>query len=214
MDAVARGLLLEGAERLGVPLDDVLTSRFERYFTLLVRWNARIQLTTVTGPSEVVERHFLDSMAIVPHLGDAHSLVDVGSGAGFPGLVVALLRPSLAVTVVESIHKKAAFLEAVKRELALGNVEVVADRMEAVVGSGARFDVAVSRATFAPPEWVQRGRPLVAAGGRLIAMVVPSEESTVDWLAPGWQASFADAVVLPPYAPGRALLVLSGRRSG
>lgn len=203
--------LVAGAARLGVPLDAEATRRFDRYLELLLRWNARIKLTSVTDPAEVVERHFLDSLAIVPELGDAATLVDVGAGAGFPGLVTAIVRPGLRVTAVESIQKKCAFLEAVKRELGLSGVEVIPDRMEALVRSGRQFDVAVSRATFAPAEWVVRGTPLVAPGGRLIAMVVPGDGVSVATLAPAWRDAFGEAVLREAYAPGRALLVLSRR---
>src|SRR5262249_4733305 len=145
-------------------------------------------------------------------LGTMRELVDVGSGAGFPGLVVALMRPDVRVTAVESIQKKAAFLEAIKRELGLANASVVADRMEALVTAGRRFEAAVSRATFAPAEWVVRGRDLVVPGGCLLAMVVPGREVTLETLAPDWAAAFEHAVLREPYAAGRSLLVLSGRR--
>lgn len=220
MDAVAQHQLLEGARALGVPLDGPTLdggrlAAFDRYLTLLLRWNARIKLTSVTEPTEVVARHFLDSLAVVPALaGGPGTLVDVGSGAGFPGLVVALVRPDLAVKVVESIQKKAAFLEAVRRELALSNVEVVADRMETLVRARRTFDAAVSRATFAPEVWVRQGVELVAPGGRLVAMVVPGPSVTVEALAPHWPETFAAAALNPPYAAGRALLVLTGRRAG
>ena len=139
------------------------------------------------------------------------TLEDPTAGAGFPGMVIAVARAELAVTVVESIHKKAAFLEAVKRELGL-SVKVRAERMEALVAAGTRYDAAVSRATFAPEEWARRGRELVAPGGRLIAMVVPGPDATLEALAPWWSAEFVAARVLPPYAEGRGLLLLEHRR--
>jgi 16S rRNA (guanine527-N7)-methyltransferase len=212
VDAATRQALVGGSAALGLFLDETTVSRFANYLDLLLTWNRRIKLTSVVEPEEVVARHFLDSLAVVPALEDAHTLVDVGSGAGFPGIPVALARPGLPVTLVESIRKKAAFLEALKRELALPNVVVQTTRMEDLVEQDRRFDAAVSRATFAPREWVQRGTPLVAAGGRLIAMVVPGPGTTIDGLAPGWQEAYSEAALLPPYAPGRALLVLRGRR--
>lgn len=167
MDAATSGALAAGARALGVPLDDAQLAQFDRYLALLAKWNAQINLTRVVDPAEVVAKYFLDSLAIVPHLGDARTLVDVGAGAGFPGVPAAIARRGLAVTLVESIHKKVAFLEAVKRELRLP-LTVVAARLE-LWQPPALFDVAVSRATFAPPEWITRGAALVAPGGLLIA---------------------------------------------
>lgn len=165
-----RDQLAAWAARLGVSLDDAALDRFDRYLALLERWNARINLTRIEGEAAVVAKHFLDSLSIVPYLGGAERLVDVGAGAGFPGIPAAIARPGLAVTLVESIQKKCAFLEAVKRELGLP-LTVVTERVERFVGRAAAFDVAVSRATFAPAEWLSRGASLVAPGGVLIAML-------------------------------------------
>lgn len=150
-------------------LDGRALERLDRYLELLARWNGRINLTRVVAPREVVAKHFLDSLAMVPHLAGVATLIDVGSGAGFPGVVVAVARPDLQVTLVESVQKKAAFLEALRRELGLPLV-VEARRLEKMEG-GQSFGCAVSRATLAPAEWVERGAPLVAPGGLLIAML-------------------------------------------
>ena len=169
MDAATSASLAAGAAALAVPLDEAQLAQFDRYLALLTRWNAQINLTRVIDPAEVVAKHFLDSLAIVPHLGDAPTLVDVGAGAGFPGVPAAIARPGLAVTLVESVHKKVAFLEALKRELRLP-LTIVAARLEQWQPP-APFDVAVSRATFAPAEWIARAAPLVAPGGLVIAML-------------------------------------------
>lgn len=212
MDAATSRLLREGAAGLGVALADAQVATFARYLDLLLKWNRRIKLTSVVEPTGIVEKHFIDSLAVVGELGDAKALVDVGSGAGFPGVPVAIARPSLRVTLVESIHKKAAFLEAARRELALANVEVFVGRMEELIRRERRFDVAVSRATLPPADWLREGGALVLPGGRLIAMVVPGDP--LESLAPGWQSQYEAAHSPAPYAPGRSLVVLSGRRPG
>lgn len=218
MDRRAEDRLVEGAEALGVPLSAASRAAFGRYFELLVRWNAKIKLTSVTDPLGVVEKHFLDSLAVVPAVRGAADLVDVGAGPGFPGVVVAMMEREMPVVLVESIQKKAAFLEALKRELGLPRVEVVADRMEQVITRGRRFAAAVSRATFAPEEWIARGQALVAPGGRLVAMVVPESvpaaAGALETLAPDWRRTWEAAELQPPYAAGRALAVFRGRRSG
>ena len=154
----------------GLALDDEALGRLARFEALLERWNRRINLTRLRSPEEVLVGHFLDSLAVVPHLGSARSLIDVGAGAGFPGMVVAVARPDLAVTLVESVGKKAAFLEALQRELGL-DVEVVPRRVEEVIAGGRRFDVAVSRATFEASAWVAVGRRLVNPEGLVVAML-------------------------------------------
>ena len=212
MEASAAMFLREGALRLGIPLVGEAPARFAKYVDMLGLWNRRIKLTTVTQDRDVVDRHFLDSLAVAPTLRAFDEVVDVGSGAGFPGVPLAIVLPGVRVTVVESIQKKAAFLEALKRELGLGNLTVEARRMEDLVREGRLFGGAVSRATLAPPEWLRLGRQLVAPRGCLVAMVVPGEGVTAEGLAPWWPQWFDDANLQAPYAPGRALVVLRGRR--
>src|SRR3954462_2761620 len=114
MDRATSATLVAGAAAFGVPLTAADVARFDRYLALLQRWNAQINLTRVIDPAEIVAKHFLDSLSILPYIKEANTLIDVGSGAGFPGAVAALVRPDLAVTLVESVQKKAAFLEALK----------------------------------------------------------------------------------------------------
>ncbi|HEX2569169.1 MAG TPA: 16S rRNA (guanine(527)-N(7))-methyltransferase RsmG [Polyangia bacterium] len=170
MDTTLSRALTEGAHALGIPLDDQALARFATYLALLQRWNARINLTRITQTADILSKHFLDSLAIVPHLGTAQTLIDVGSGAGFPGVPAAIARPGLAVTLLESIQKKGAFLEALRRDLQLP-LTVVTQRLEHFVPPAPGFDVAVSRATLAPEEWALRGASLVAPEGLLIAML-------------------------------------------
>jgi 16S rRNA (guanine527-N7)-methyltransferase len=145
-----------------------MVAGLSRYLDLLLLWNRRVNLTSVRDPAGIIERHFVDSLAVVPHLPwGAGSLVDVGSGAGFPGAVLALARPALSVTLVESIHKKAAFLEALRRELPLSNVSVRAQRVEELV---LQADIAVSRATWDLDTWLTRAPNLVQPGGIVIGM--------------------------------------------
>jgi 16S rRNA (guanine527-N7)-methyltransferase len=166
MDAATKLQLKTGARALGVSLDDAQISRLDRLQVLLSTWNTRINLTSVTEAGEVADRHFLDSLAVVPLVAKCQTLVDAGAGAGFPGSVIAIALPELRVTCVESIRKKVAFLQTVRREVA-PNLEPICARIEEV---DRRFDAAVSRATWDPAEWLPIGARLVAAGGILIAM--------------------------------------------
>lgn len=138
------------------------------YVDLLLRWNARINLTAART-ADAVALHIDDSRAAAAHVpAGARRLVDVGSGAGFPGLVIAVVRPDVAVTLLEPVHKKRAFLAAAIRELGLANARAVAQRLEDHPDRD--YDVAVSRATWAADEWIRRARPYVRPGGVVLAM--------------------------------------------
>jgi 16S rRNA (guanine527-N7)-methyltransferase len=207
LGATSRERLRVGARGVGVTLGMREVEAFARYHDLLVRWSRRINLTRVTAPDAMVDRHFVDCLALAPELAPASTLLDVGSGAGFPGAVVAIARADVHVTLCESVSKKAAFLRTLVHHLGL-TCEVVDTRSEVLVRAGRTFDAVVSRAVLAPVQWTCHAAPLVAAGGRLFAMVaqVPSEQ-----LAP---LGFASPTVRPyllPDASPRALL--SWRRS-
>jgi 16S rRNA (guanine527-N7)-methyltransferase len=162
-----RQLRSAGAE-IGITPDNRLVAGLTRYLDLLLLWNRRVNLTAIRDPADIVLKHFVDSLAVLPFLPvAARSVVDVGSGAGFPGAVIALARPDLLVALVESVHKKAAFLEALRRELPLPNVTVHAKRAE---DAGVTADIAISRATWDVPGWLDRGRAFVFPGGALLGM--------------------------------------------
>jgi 16S rRNA (guanine527-N7)-methyltransferase len=174
VDAATKRRLQQGAPGLsGAQID-----RLARYFDLLLQWNRKINLTAITDPPQVVDRHFLDSLAVLPLVANAGTLVDIGSGGGFPGAVLATVRPELAVTAVDSIRKKVAFLETLRIELAR-NLEPVTARHDELVRNGRTFDVAISRATWDPSEWVTQGAPLVRPGGLLIAMQTGEQATPV-----------------------------------
>jgi 16S rRNA (guanine527-N7)-methyltransferase len=139
----------------------------DRFAEELLRWNQRINLTAARTPDDAT-RHIRDCAALVEQVpADARRLVDVGSGGGLPAAVIALLRPDITVTALEPVHKKLAFLQHIRRVLA-PNLEPRAERLEDHVERG--YDVATSRATFALPEWLARGRALVRPGGLVLGM--------------------------------------------
>lgn len=166
-------LFRRGGEALGIELRDPEIARLSTYLALLVKWNARINLTATRDERELVVQHILDALAVVPHVpADATRAVDVGSGGGFPSAVIAIMRPGLAVTALEPVNKKHAFLATVRRELGLGNYHPFAVRMEAHMQDPAfrPYDVASSRATFALPAWLAHGASLVRPGGVVLGM--------------------------------------------
>ncbi|HTE49959.1 MAG TPA: 16S rRNA (guanine(527)-N(7))-methyltransferase RsmG [Kofleriaceae bacterium] len=156
-----------------LPLDRNQLSLVVKFLTLLHKWTAITNLVaTSTTPRDLVELHLADSLALLPHLGDAERLIDVGSGGGLPGLVLAIAAPDRAVTAIEPIHKKHAFLAAARRELGLANFTSLPERddQHRARPDFRPFDLAVSRAVFAPATWLERGAQLVRPGGRVLAM--------------------------------------------
>jgi 16S rRNA (guanine527-N7)-methyltransferase len=164
-------LLEQGAEELQIRLPAGATESFSLYLQELKRWNARINLTGLRSDRDIVIRLFLDSLALLPWLGEADSLADLGSGAGFPGLVLKLARPELCLTLVESRSKKAAFLEYMASVLKLRDVAVAVVHLTPALAQewGPRFAAVVSRAAFSLAELVEFAAPLLAPGGLVLA---------------------------------------------
>jgi 16S rRNA (guanine527-N7)-methyltransferase len=217
--------LVAGAAALGLALDVAQVERFARYRALLLDWNTRVNLTAITDPDEVVTRHFLDSLTCVLALPDAWrerevALIDVGSGAGFPGVPLAIALPRWRVTLLEATGKKVRFLEAVIAELGLANVQTVAARAEEVAHQPAyrgRFDVVTARALAALPTLLEYCCPFARAGGYVIA---PKKGDLAEEVAAGGRATKALGatllapvpVTLPALADGRVLVVARQER--
>jgi 16S rRNA (guanine527-N7)-methyltransferase len=168
-------LLQEGAATLGLELDPLMLEQFHFYLTELKRWNARVNLTALRTDREIVLKHFLDSLALLPFLGEAASLADLGAGAGFPGLALKLARPELAVTLVEAREKKAGFLEYLVSCLQLTGVEVMRVHLTPALARrwGPRFEAVVSRAAFSLARFLELAAPLLLPGGRALALKGP-----------------------------------------
>jgi 16S rRNA (guanine527-N7)-methyltransferase len=169
--------IAEGAAAMGVDLGEEAIAKLAAYLELVEKWNRVHNLTAVREPAQMVTLHLLDSLSILPHIAKAATLLDVGTGAGLPGIPLAIARPALRVTLLDSSHKKCTFLRQAKTELSLDNVEVVRDRVENWKPES-RFEVVVSRAFSDLADFIEQAKHLVAPGGRLLAMkgVYPFEE--------------------------------------
>ena len=190
-DQLKRGLIA-----LGLTLDEEAQRRLLDYVALIDKWNRVYNLTAIRDPEKIVSHHLLDSLAVAPHL-NAKRLLDVGSGAGLPGIPLALAKPDMHVTLLDSNHKKAAFLKQAAIELRLSNVDVCAERVESW-DTQERFDVIISRALSEMGEFVQITRHLLAPDGVFAAMkgLHPYEE--IGKLPPGYTVRH----VLPLSVPG------------
>jgi 16S rRNA (guanine527-N7)-methyltransferase len=164
--------LARGVEALSLPVDAAARGLLLRFAERLLAWNAKVNLTAVTDPAELAEKHFVDSLALLPLLGPARTVLDVGSGAGLPGMALACARRELQVTCCDASSRKVAFVKAVSAELGL-DVRGVAVRAE---GDPRReglpcAEAVVSRALAEPAEWVPLGARYLAPEGRLFAML-------------------------------------------
>lgn len=185
-------LLIAGARSLlGLSLSPAQVAAFETYAALLLEWNARFNLTAITDAAGIQVKHFLDSLSCLLAIGRQADLrpglrlVDVGTGAGFPGLPLKIACPQLHVTLVEATAKKAGFCQRVVEALSLTDVSVVAARAEQVGQDAAhreRYDWAVARAVASVPVLVEYMLPLVRLGGQALAQkgeAAPAEVGAV-----------------------------------
>ena len=181
------------------------------YLALLARWNATYNLTAIRDLREMVGKHLLDSLAMHPFVdvlvADRGALADLGTGPGLPGIPLAIVKPGLKVTLVESNGKKARFLREAVRQLGLRDVRVAESRIEALDEPGA-FAAITARALATLPLIVELGGHLLAPGGRLLAMkgVHPADEIAA--LPAGWAATASHPLRVPGLAAERHLVVV------
>jgi 16S rRNA (guanine527-N7)-methyltransferase len=175
-DAGLQTLLNEGIEQLGIAVTDAQRQKLLDYVALLGKWNAVYNLTAIRDPRQMLIQHILDSLAIIPFITrrtGPQSALDVGSGGGLPGIVMAIVLPDWQVTLNDIVHKKTAFQSQAKLQLGLTNLSVVTGRVENLhpgVEVPGLFDVIVSRAFAELSDFVTLARHLVAGNGRIWAM--------------------------------------------
>ena len=169
--------LVAGSSALGVALDALQQQKLLDYIALIVKWNKVYNLTAVREPEAMIGHHLLDSLAVLPHLAGVRRLIDVGSGAGLPGIPLAIARPDMKIALLDSNHKKTTFMRQACLELGLTNAEVVCERVEQWQPQD-KYDAVISRAYSELKEFVRLSAHLLAKGGKLYAMkgVYPVEE--------------------------------------
>ena len=198
--------LAAGIAALGLSLPEGAEAKLLAYLTLLDKWNRVYNLTAVRDVERMVSHHLLDSLAAVPFF-EGGAVLDVGSGGGLPGIPLAIARPDIQVTLIDSIAKKTAFLLQAKAELGLENLKVVTGRVEAFRPE-TPFDVITSRAFSDLKEFVTLTRHLLKPAGFWLAMkgLMPHEEII---LLPHWaRVSANHALVVPGLEASRHLIVM------
>ncbi len=193
-----RSQILTAAKLLELSVSDAQVVQLLAYHGLLMKWNKAYNLTAVRDPQEMIHRHLVDSMTIIPHLLGSH-LLDVGCGAGLPGLVIAIICPELHVTLLDSNGKKTRFCQQVKTELNLENVTVVHSRLEDYAPS-VKHDGITSRAFTTLRDMTEKSVSCCADGGYYLAMkgTFPTEELAD--LPP----TILTEKVVPIHAPGQS----------
>ncbi len=206
-------LLTRGSEEIGVVLSDRVIENYLFYIAELKKWNTRINLTALTGDLEIGVKHFLDSLTVVPYLHGATRVMDIGAGAGFPGLPLKIQSPALDLLLLESSQKKVFFLRNIVRGLKLEGVEVVHGRAQdrGIKERYAKmFDLVLSRALADLPTSLQLALPYATGGGRIVGMrgrKGEQEQGETDWNALGLQLIEVKKVTLPFVEEIRFLLV-------
>jgi 16S rRNA (guanine527-N7)-methyltransferase len=203
---VSSGLLEKGLLELHLPLGKERQALLLRYLALLDKWNQVYNLTAIRDLTKMVEAHLLDSLAVVPLLA-GERVLDVGSGAGLPGIPIAVAKPEWEVTLLDSNHKKAAFLRQAVAELGLKNTNVVCERVESWVAPMG-FEVIISRAFSDLGEFVSLAGRLLAPGGVVAAMkgLHPFEE--LERLPPGFRVKEVRALKVPGLGAERHLVLI------
>jgi len=210
-----RTLLCQSAGRFDLELRDDQVAALGDYVELLIQWRTHARLVSPRQTrTDVIRKHIADAFALVEGLAACERIADVGSGAGLPGIPVAILRKDARVSLIEPNRRKANFLREVVRRLALPNVAVVAGRAEElVVPEGERFDAVVSRAVWRLAELIPRVRHLLGARGVVIAMKGPAVEqelAEIDLAALGFQLQTLRKYSLES-GEGRILVLLRPR---
>ena len=161
-------LLCEGAELMDLTLSEHQTDQLLAYHELIGKWNKVYNLSAIRDPIESIKKHFLDSLSIVPFISPG-LLLDVGSGAGLPGIVIAIMRSNTNVFTIDSVGKKCRFMQTVKTELSLDNLTVINDRVESF-NYDESFPQIVSRAFSSTIDTIEKTRHLISSDGRYLLM--------------------------------------------
>ncbi len=198
-------LLHQGIEQLNLTIAPQAITQIEYYMAALQKWNAAFNLTAIREPKDIVIKHFLDSLTVLPHL-QQPTLLDVGTGAGFPGLVLAIAQPELQVDLLDSNSKKTRFLRQMVAELALKNVRVHHARVEQVNLSAQKQ--VISRAFSSLVDFCQWCEHLLADDGILLAMKGLYPQSEIDDMPASMRVLSSTPLTVPFLAEARHLLVL------
>jgi len=185
MEVENRNLLVQGGKTFGIDLDEKKIEAFELYLKELLKWNQKINLTAIQSERGIVLKHFIDSFSVYPYLDQHSSVLDMGSGAGFPGIPLKIVQPALEMTLIDSVRKKIDFQRQIVRVLGLKGVEVIHARVQdtrVLESLGGRFDIILSRAFSDLRTFLVLGSPFLKEKGLAIAMKGAMDHKEMDLL--------------------------------
>ena len=208
------------AQLLPIEVDESQIEQFYTYMELLLQWNEKMNLTAIVEPKEIILKHFIDSVTILKYIDKNKTLIDIGTGAGFPGIPVKIMRPDIEVTLLDSLNKRIHFLEEVINQLRLKNIEIVHARIEEY-GKNRKYresyDIATSRAVANLTTLSEYMLPMVKVGGISICMKgaeieeeFSKSQKAIDIL--GGKIQKVDTFILPKSDNKRNIILIEKRK--
>ena len=168
-----KSLLIESAKKIDIILSDEQVNKFYKYMSLLIEWNEKINLTAITEPKDIILKHFIDSMTISKYIKDSDRIIDVGTGAGFPGIPIKIIKEENEIVLLDSLNKRISFLNEVIKELGLNNINCIHSRAEEAGRNKnfrEKFDISTSRAVANMSVLSEYLIPFTKMGGKVIFM--------------------------------------------
>jgi 16S rRNA (guanine527-N7)-methyltransferase len=198
-------VLAEGIAEMGLDISLTQQEQLLDYLALMFKWNSVYNLTSLRDPMQMVTHHLLDSLAAVPAFADAKNVLDVGSGGGLPGIVLAVVRPDMKVSMIDTVHKKTAFLTQVKAQLGLANVSIHTMKVQELAVSD-KFDVITSRAFADLSDFVNWSSHLLAEQGRYIALKGTAPQDEQERVPAEWKVTKVEPLQVPRLGAERHLV--------
>ena len=213
--------LLENLKKEDIKVEENVSGEFWKYMNTLLEWNKNVNLTAITYVREIIEKHFIDSLTILNRIENNKTIVDVGTGAGFPGIPLSIMNPTLKITLVDSLNKRLVFLQEVINQLGLKNVELVHARAEDFGQNKKyreKFDVATSRAVANLSTLSEYLIPLVKVGGKCICMKAANATEEIEQAKKAISVlcgaiSKVDEFCLPQSDIGRTIIEIKKEKS-
>ena len=176
-----KNIIKSGAKSFGLKFNDHQLDLFATHASLLYFWNKKINITAITNPDEIALKHFIDSIALISYLPDNAKILDIGSGGGFPGFCLKVVKPELKIVMIDSVRKKIHFLNELIRTSKMNKIEAIHTRAEELANNELyknKFDIVVSRAFSSLDKFINLAKPFLKNNGLILAMKGPefSEE--------------------------------------
>jgi 16S rRNA (guanine527-N7)-methyltransferase len=200
-------MLSQGVQSLRLNLSVEQIDKMIAYLELLSKWNSIYNLTSIRDPKEMIKQHLLDSLSAAHAFKDAKNVLDVGSGGGLPGMILAIVYPEIRISMVDTVSKKTAFLNQARTELGLANVTVHTARVETLQVEQ-KFDVITSRAFSELSNFINWSGHLLSEGGRFLAMKGVSPDQEIERLPLGWTVTTIEALQVPGLDVERHLIFI------